>query len=392
MSSTNTFPRPSSITSTRATTTSNANTTTATTSIENAMLRPFMLSTTPWVRKYLASRPHDKLLPIPHEFLTDGFNLARIAPIVEQMLGDKYIVPNNKANTSSNGVNKAQPITCTPKSLYRLGLDLLLHNGEEEKEKDRTYGISQSLLSSSSSIYTMYSQNVIQAAAEIIYVCVHARFVSSPRGMDLMRRLFLPNFYPPRRSSEKSNNIVSDKCTHLETPAPFGRCMRRMCKGTPLLPCGFSDCPNSHLNFYKEEIANSVGRHYDEIRGECGLFDNMDIDFLSKRYCFSCGETFNVWESKVDGCAWGTSFCHLFLMTHGKDIFPCLSNEFRDLDKDIANNSEHLRLDKLNTVKNPTDPMGMGTPKIFGFGIHPNAYVRYPTQRGSSQHNFNTSS
>jgi len=79
-----------------------------------------------------------------------------------------------------------------------------------------------------------------------------------------------------------------------------------------------------------------------------------------------------MWESKVDGSAWGPSFCHLFLMTYGKEIFSCLQgdNIFAEFNKSSSTRME-------GTKERNSDPRPV--PKIFGFQIHPAANVRYPT-------------
>ena len=137
----------------------------------------------------------------------------------------------------------------------------------------------------------------VQRAARALYNLVHQRYILSPRGLDTVRRRFL----------------------YQDPIDPFfGRCPRQCCRGMPLLPYG----------------------------------DYVDFDLTesspAKRYCASCHEVFHHWESKVDGSAWGPSFCHLFVMAHG-DIFA-------DWEKDI-----------LESTIPPT------TPRVFGFELHESA-------------------
>lgn len=71
-----------------------------------------------------------------------------------------------------------------------------------------------------------------------------------------------------------------------------------------------------------------------------------------------------MWDSKIDGCAWGPSFCHLFLMTYGEEVFPELVT---------IRTAEEFVPKSERTV----------TPTVFGFRLHPTAKVRYPTREAS---------
>jgi hypothetical protein len=147
--------------------------------------------------------------------------------------------------------------------------------------------------------------DTVQRAAKVLYLLVHQRYVLSPRGLDTVRRRFL--------LKQSSVDPI------------FGRCPRVVCQGMPLLPFGDSD------NFQ----VHDGGR-----------------DTRAKRYCPSCGEGFYHWDSKVDGCAWGTSFCHLFVLTCGDEVF-----------------SEWKRLSLQPSS-------GTVVPRIFGFGLHPSIQKR----------------
>ena len=69
-------------------------------------------------------------------------------------------------------------------------------------------------------------------------------------------------------------------------------------------------------------------------------------------------QAFHMWESKVDGSAWGKSFCHLFLLTHGHELFPQLLREKQGF----------ISSSDANSIE----------PRIFGYKIHPLAHIRYP--------------
>ena len=146
----------------------------------------------------------------------------------------------------------------------------------------------------------------VQKAAETLYLLVHARFALSPRGLDAVRRA-----------------IQSGSCDL------FGRCPRLNCSGQSLLPCGLSD------EYGKGKIC---------------------------RYCCACGEVFHEWSCVVDGCAWGTSFCHLLLLTYGNEIFPHLNTAYNSCGKDSSTRNELISV----------------VPQIFGFRLHANAVIRYP--------------
>lgn len=83
-----------------------------------------------------------------------------------------------------------------------------------------------------------------------------------------------------------------------------------------------------------------------------------------------------MWDSSVDGCAWGTSFCHLLLMVYGKELFPSLVNNVSDVSSIQIVPISLTQYDRENQSRSLTTPT---TPSIFGFRVHPTeAAVRYP--------------
>jgi casein kinase II subunit beta len=213
--------------------------------------RVAMLSfTTPWVIQFLQSRTKDALIAVPRDFIVDGFNLVHLAPLVERMGGSH---------------DMTFPI-------YKAALRLIL---------------------SMESILDVSPQ--VQMAAEYLYLLLHGRYVTSPRGLDAVRQMI------------KYDADV------------FGKCPRPSCRGTSLLPLG-----------------------------------DMDPGRNSRRYCCCCRQEWEFWGSKVDGMAWGSSFCHLYLLTYGSD----------DLWKggDCGSNAPSF------STANP--------PSIFGFRVHPAALSR----------------
>lgn len=103
-------------------------------------------------------------------------------------------------------------------------------------------------------------QEVVETSAEVLYGIIHARFILSTRGMQKMY--------------DKYQNVS------------FGRCPRFYCQGQPVLPVGLSDVPRCY---------------------------SVSV------YCPCCQDVFHPKSSKqahLDGAYFGTTFCHLFLLTN----------------------------------------------------------------------------
>jgi len=102
-----------------------------------------------------------------------------------------------------------------------------------------------------------------------------------------------------------------------------------------------------------------------------GFDDTFGKGGLTKRYCCSCGEIFNLWDSEIDGCAWGPSFCHLYLITYGESFSSALAATKADTTKIKENH--HKKNCECKT------PLHRAKPSIFGFDIHREAaIVSYP--------------
>jgi hypothetical protein len=286
----------------------------------NKCMDPFLASTTPWVRRYLASTADDVLLPVPREFLADGFNLQGLQQCVER-IGQRVAA---RASSSSNGevvaTHTSEPGGATKKQplfpLYRAALTLILSK-KEERENDE------------------HVDTGVAAAAEALYVLVHARFCVSPRGLDTLRRLLSTRY--------QSKSTRRDGCNE----PVFGRCPRIGCDGMHLLPCGMSD-----------EYSDSDD-------------DNISSNRKAMRYCISCGEMLMPSKpSKVDGSAWGTSLCHLLIMTYGVDMFPehFGGDNRNNQDSDFGMSGESKSIGGYSPV-----------PQVFGFPVHPTkAAIKYP--------------
>ena len=112
---------------------------------------------------------------------------------------------------------------------------------------------------------TEEQQEIVESAAEMLYGLIHARYVVTNRGMHTMY--------------EKYRN------------AAFGRCPHVFCQGQPVLPVGLSDLPRNYT---------------------------VNV------FCPRCHGLFfpkSTRQANVDGAYFGTTFPHLFLMTH-PDLIP----------------------------------------------------------------------
>lgn len=207
----------------------------------------------------------------------------------------------------------------------------------------------------------------IQKAAEALYLLLHARFVISPRGLEAIRHVMA-----------------------LDSTV-FGKCPRSCCKGTGLLPYGYS---NDYTSDASVPTVTTASR--------------KEHDSCCHRYCPSCGEVWISWESKTDGCAWGPSWCHLFLLAFGSQVYakeleaaaaasqapsppqpqaPPAVRSFLQRGigmRGTANNGSGNGSDASTSEEDLSRP----TPSVFGFRIHPaTAFGRpfnEPSLRGGS--------
>lgn len=101
---------------------------------------------------------------------------------------------------------------------------------------------------------------IVETAAEVLYGLIHARYILTTAGM----------------------NRMYDKYQNVD----FGRCPRSLCQGQAVLPVGLSD---------------------------------ITREFSVEVFCPRCHETYHPRSSKhanLDGAYFGTTFCHLLLVTH----------------------------------------------------------------------------
>ena len=284
--------------------------------------------TTPWVRKFLALRPKDHLLPLPRDYLSDHFNLARLSPVVEHFAMTRKTelereIPllnweqkleqrarEAKQNASTQQHNQQHQHHQHP--MYRQALDLILRQADDPLVNEEP-------------------SPVVQYAAEVLYTLVHQRFAVSTRGLDALYRRMVFHM----RNFDKSR---TNDNRHIPYEPLFGRCPRLRCGGMPLLPCGLSD------NYSTDKDKSS---------------SNSLATSRAKRYCCNCRETFDCWDSRVDGSAWGTSVCHLLLLVYGREnLFPSPFN------------TPYTEAGAASDDQSKEDLLG-NSGRIFGFPIHP---------------------
>lgn len=112
---------------------------------------------------------------------------------------------------------------------------------------------------------TEEQQEIVESAAEMLYGLIHARYIVTNRGMHAM--------YEKYRT------------------AAFGRCPHVFCQGQPVLPVGLSDLPRNYT---------------------------VNV------FCPRCHGLFfpkSTRQANIDGAYFGTTFPHLYLMTH-PDMVP----------------------------------------------------------------------
>jgi len=112
---------------------------------------------------------------------------------------------------------------------------------------------------------TEEQQEIVESAAEMLYGLIHARYIVTNRGMHAM--------YEKYRT------------------AAFGRCPHVFCQGQPVLPVGLSDLPRNYT---------------------------VNV------FCPRCHGLFfpkSTRQANIDGAYFGTTFPHLYLMTH-PDMIP----------------------------------------------------------------------
>jgi len=144
---------------------------------------------------------------------------------------------------------------------------------------------------------TEAQQEIVESAAEMLYGLIHARYILTNRGMHAM--------YEKYRA------------------ASFGRCPHVFCQGQPVLPVGLSDLPRNYT---------------------------VNV------FCPRCHGLFfpkSTRQANIDGAYFGTTFPHLYLMTHPDMV--------------------------------PVKPTQEYTPRVYGFKINSSSLYYRNNEEGSMQ-------
>jgi hypothetical protein len=226
---------------------------------ENLATTKTTSSTTTWVRRFLSTRPRDALLPVPREYLSDGFNLVQLAPIVERIaaMDEGYAA----CLTNEQKENRhAFP-------LFKAALKLILLEDEP-------------------SLVPV----TVQKAAEVLYTLVHARYILSPRGLETVRRVL-----------QGQRGVVEPV---------FGKCPRIPCRGMPLLPLGDSDDFDyrGHVSTRAKRFCPCCG----EVRGrstESSVHQNGgDLHSPNQFHCSYCFRNFTCGIARLTRAHGGVPF------------------------------------------------------------------------------------
>ena len=311
-------------------------------------------TTTPWIRKFLSRRAKDMLLPVPKDYIADNFNLAQLPAIVErigfQSMGDdastvakalqehrSALAAAAAANASVDGTTTtAKPRRSLSYPIYRRALKLILREDEAGEQEETESGLDEE----EDEIIPFYA---VQSAAEALYLMIHARFAMSPRGLEAIRHAMLIN------------------------RTVFGKCPRPLCNGCATLPYGYSID-------YTSTVVGSTTTNNDNVDSKAAISPSRP-ESRCHRYCPSCGEVWILWDSKTDGCAWGPSWCHLFLLAFGTQLY---AEELAAVASKIAVSSAvappAVSPPPRSTVNARSGTLQTSTappPSVFGFRLHP---------------------
>ena len=153
---------------------------------------------------------------------------------------------------------------------------------------------------------TEEQHEIVETAAEVLYGLIHARYILTTAGMNKMVRDAFDCYIFCMHVVASESSCFQLRYSTIPIPSlllllpllslppqyekfqnvDFGRCPRSLCQGQPVLPVGLSD---------------------------------ITREFSVEVFCPRCHETYHPRSSKhanLDGAYFGTTFCHLFLLTH----------------------------------------------------------------------------
>ena len=319
-------------------------------------------------------------------------------PVAKALQHHRITVAAAAAAATTTGQSKlSSSISSTSYPIYRRALRRILNDEGDQKQEDPANHQKTTTTTTTTTITDKNEEDLIipayaiQKAAEALYLMIHARFVISPRGLEAIRQVMTVD------------NTV------------FGKCPRSTCRGTGLLPYGYSNdyttrsaaaAPTATTSTHsiptttkKEQqhhrsSASASGSSFSSTTTPAAAVTTATTTAKSScchRYCPSCGEVWIAWDSKTDGCAWGPSWCHLFLLAFGIQVY---AKELADATtatatsvsscstKRVVPSSLSLSSSSYNT--NTSSSSSRPIPSIFGFRIHPATSFGRPLNEPSS--------
>jgi Casein kinase II regulatory subunit len=142
---------------------------------------------------------------------------------------------------------------------------------------------------------TEEQQEIVESAAEMLYGLIHARYVVAFPNRCWMEHVWNIYQHVSCISSFRHSYIVTNRGMHAMYEkyrlAHFGRCPHVFCQGQPVLPVGLSDLPR-----------------------------NYTVNVFCPR-CHGLYFPKSTRQANIDGAYFGTTFPHLYLMTHPVGTF-----------------------------------------------------------------------
>jgi casein kinase II subunit beta len=139
---------------------------------------------------------------------------------------------------------------------------------------------------------TEEQQELVESATAVLYGLIHARYILTSRGMQRMVSLSSSGLPTTPSLPRLTSRLPPHKQYEKYQAMDFGRCPRVFCQGQPVLPIGLSDLPQNYT---------------------------VNV------FCPRCHEIFHPKSSKqgsLDGAYFGTTFAHLFLLSHPELVMP----------------------------------------------------------------------